>query len=246
MKILFVTQWFEPEPSFKGLLFIRELVARGHDVQVLTGFPNYPGGKVYRGYRIRPWLREQMEGIQILRVALYPSHNKSGIRRALNYLSFAFSASVIGSLLVRKTDVMYVYHPPVTVGFAASVIGFFRRTPFVIDIQDLWPDSVAASGMMSNSAALGILGKLCSFVYSRARHITVLSPGFKQRLIDRGVPPDKIDVIHNWCDEKAMRPKRGPVTRLGRADRFCILFAGIMGFAQDIDSVLAAAQIRSE
>jgi lipopolysaccharide/colanic/teichoic acid biosynthesis glycosyltransferase/glycosyltransferase involved in cell wall biosynthesis len=243
MKILFVTQWFEPEPSFKGLLYIRELVARGHDVQVLTGFPNYPGGKVYPGYRIRPWMRDQMDGIQILRVALYPSHNKSGLRRALNYLSFAFSAAVIGSLLIRKPDVMYVYHPPMTVGFAASVIGFIRRTPFVIDIQDLWPDTVAASGMLSNSAALGVLGKLCRFVYSCARHIVVLSPGFKQKLIDRGVPPEKIDVIYNWCNEKAMRSTGGPVTRLERADRFCILFAGVMGFAQDIDSVLYAAQI---
>jgi lipopolysaccharide/colanic/teichoic acid biosynthesis glycosyltransferase/glycosyltransferase involved in cell wall biosynthesis len=243
VKILFVTQWFEPEPSFKGLLYIRELVARGNDVQVLTGFPNYPGGKVYPGYRIRPWMREQMEGIQILRVALYPSHNKSGHLRALNYLSFAFSTAVIGSLLIRKPDVMYVYHPPITVGFAASVIGFFRRTPFVIDVQDLWPDTVAASGMLSNSAVLSTLDKVCSFVYSRARHITVLSPGVKQALVNRGVPPDKIDVIYNWCDEKAMRPKGEPATRLGRADRFSILFAGVMGFAQDIDSVLSAAQI---
>lgn len=243
MKILFVTQWFEPEPSFKGLLYIRELVARGHDVQVLTGFPNYPGGKVYPGYRIRPWMRDQIDGIQILRVALYPSHNKSGFRRALNYLSFAFSVAVIGSLLVRKPDVMYVYHPPITVGFAASIIGFFRRTPFVLDVQDLWPDTVAVSGMLSNSAVLGLLDKLCKFVYRRARRITVLSPGFKQKLVDRGVPSDKINVIYNWCDEKAMRPHDGPVTRLGSADRFSILFAGMMGFAQDIDSVLSAARI---
>ena len=95
MQKYFVTQWFEPEPSFKGLLYIRELVARGHDVQVLTVFPNYPGGSVYPGYRIRPWMRDQIDGIQILRVALYPSHNKSGFRRALNYLSFAFSVAVM-------------------------------------------------------------------------------------------------------------------------------------------------------
>lgn len=243
MKILFVTQWFEPEPSIKNLLFIRELVARGHEVQVLTGFPNYPGGKVYPGYRVRPWMREQMEGVSILRVALYPSHDKSGLNRALNYLSFALSASVIGSILIRKPDVIYVYHPPMTVGFAAAVIGFFRQTPFVIDIQDLWPDTVAASGMLSSSSALRMLDNLCKFVYRRARHISVLSPGFKQTLIDRGVPPEKIDVIYNWCDEKAVSRKDCPVTRLGRPSRFSVLFAGTMGFAQDIDSVLQAAQI---
>ena len=220
MKILFLTQWFEPEPTFKGLLFARELAARGHEVEVLTGFPNYPGGKVYPGYRIRPWVREQIDGIDMLRVALYPSHNNSGLHRALNYLSFALSAAVIGTALIRKPDVVYVYHPPITVGFAATVIGFFRRTPFVYDIQDLWPDTVAASGMMSNPAALALLGKLCNFVYRRARHITVLSPGFKEQLVGRGVPPDKIDVIYNWCDEKALKPRPQICNAIGRNGSF--------------------------
>ena len=130
MRILILTQWFDPEPTFKGLLFARELAARGHEVEVLTGFPNYPDGKVYPGYGIRPWVREKIDGINVLRVALYPSHNKSGLNRVFNYLSFAFSAAVIGSALIRKPDVMYVYHPPITVGFAAIVIGFLRRTPF--------------------------------------------------------------------------------------------------------------------
>jgi lipopolysaccharide/colanic/teichoic acid biosynthesis glycosyltransferase/glycosyltransferase involved in cell wall biosynthesis len=243
MKILFVTQWFEPEPTFKGLLFVKELVARGHEVQVLTGFPNYPGGKVYPGYRIRPWVREKMGGIDILRVALYPSHNTSGVQRALNYLSFAVSASVIGTLSVKKADVMYVYHPPVTVGLAAAIIGFVRRIPFVYDIQDLWPDTVAASGMLRNSTSLGMLGGLCQFVYRRASHITVLSPGFKRTLIERDVPSGKVDVIYNWSDEATLKNTNAPVERLSGADRFGILFAGTMGLAQGLDSVLRAAQI---
>ena len=144
MKILIVTQWFEPEPTFKGMLFARELVARGHEVEVLTGFPNYPGGKVYPGYRIRPWVRERLDGIDVLRVALYPSHDNSSLRRAFNYVSFAFSAAVIGTALIRKPDVIYAYHPPITVGLAAAAIGLFRRAPFVYDIQDLWPDTVVS------------------------------------------------------------------------------------------------------
>jgi lipopolysaccharide/colanic/teichoic acid biosynthesis glycosyltransferase/glycosyltransferase involved in cell wall biosynthesis len=243
MKILILTQWFDPEPTFKGLLFARELAARGHEVEVLTGFPNYPGGEVYPGYRIRPWVREQIDGINVLRLALYPSHNSSGFHRALNYISFALSAAVIGTALIRKPDVVYVYHPPITVGFAAAVIGFIRRTPFVYDIQDLWPDTVTASGMMSNPAALTLLGKLCKFIYRRARHITVPSRGFKEQLVGRGVPPDKIDVIYNWCDETALKHDCRSVTRLGATNRFCILFAGTMGLAQGLDSVLRAAQI---
>ena len=238
-----MTQWFDPEPTFKGLLFARELAARGHEVEVLTGFPNYPGGKVYPGYQIRPWVREQIDGINVLRVALYPSHNNSGLHRVFNYVSFALSAAVIGTTLIRKPDVMYVYHPPITVGFAAAVIGFLRRTPFVYDIQDLWPDTVAASGMMSNPVALGVLGSLCKFVYRCASHITVLSPGFKETLAGRGVPPGKIDVIYNWCDETVLKNSNRPVARLGATDRFSILFAGTMGLAQGLDSVLFAAQI---
>jgi lipopolysaccharide/colanic/teichoic acid biosynthesis glycosyltransferase len=243
MKILILSQWFDPEPTFKGLLFARELAARGHEVEVLTGFPNYPGGKVYPGYRIRTWMREQIDGINVLRVALYPSHDNSGIHRALNYISFALSAAVIGTALIRKPDVIYVYHPPITVGFAAAVIGFLRQTPFVYDVQDLWPDTVAASGMLPNPAALTALGKMCKLVYGRARHITVLSQGFKEQLVGRGVPPDKIDVIYNWCDETALKHDCRSVTRLGATNRFCILFAGTMGRAQGLDSVLRAAQI---
>jgi colanic acid biosynthesis glycosyl transferase WcaI len=244
MKILILTQWFEPEPTFKGLLFARELVARGHEVEVLTGFPNYPGGKVYPGYKIQPWLREEIDSIRIIRVALYPSHDNSGIRRIINYVSFALSAAVFGSALVRTPDVVYAYHPPITVGLAAMALGFFHRVPFVYDIQDLWPDTVAVSGMLSNRAALKILSKVCAVVYQRSGHIVVLSPGFKKRLMERGVSTNKIDIIYNWCDEKAMKVDYDHEIRLATgADRFSLLFAGTMGTAQGLDSVLEAAQI---
>ena len=246
MRILILTQWFDPEPALKGLLFARELAARGHDVEVLTGFPNYPGGNVYPGYHIRPWRRERIDGIRVLRVALYPSHDKSAIRRALNYTSFAISAALIGTALVRKPDVVYVYHPPATIAFAAIVIGFFRRAPFVYDIQDLWPDTVAASRMISSSAVFTLLGHWCNFVYRCARHIVVLSPGFKLELVHRGVPPAKIDVIYNWFNEESIRPNgAAPTVRLGGDDEFKILFAGTMGIVQALDAVLEAARICS-
>lgn len=246
MRILILSQWFDPEPTFKGLLFARELAARGHEVEVLTGFPNYPGGNVYPGYHIRPWRRERIDGIRVLRVALYPSHDKSAVRRALNYTSFAISAALIGTALIRKPDVVYVYHPPATIALAAMVIGFFRKAPFVYDIQDLWPDTVTLSGMMSSPAAFTLLGKWCKFVYHRARHIVVLSPGFKQQLVRRGVSPGKIDVIYNWCDQTALRPTTPDpelASRLGLSDCFNVMFAGTMGTAQALDSVLEAAAL---
>jgi glycosyltransferase involved in cell wall biosynthesis len=246
MRILILSQWFDPEPTFKGLLFARELASRGHDVEVLTGFPNYPGGKVYPGHRIRPWRREQIDGISILRVALYPSHDKSAFGRVLNYASFAISAALIGTASIGKPDVVYVYHPPATIGFAATVIGFFRKAPFLYDIQDLWPDTVALSGMMSSQAAFTLLGKWCKFVYRRARHIVVLSPGFKQQLVGRGVPPEKVDVIYNWCDEATIQPTAADpelASRLGLSDCFNVMFAGTMGTGQALDSVLEAAAL---
>jgi lipopolysaccharide/colanic/teichoic acid biosynthesis glycosyltransferase/glycosyltransferase involved in cell wall biosynthesis len=243
MKILLLTQWFEPESTFKGLTFAKDLAVRGHEVQVLTGYPNYPGGKLYPGYRIRPWMRERMDGIDVLRVALYPSHDGSGLRRALNYLSFFLAAAVFGTALIRTPDVIYVYHPPITVGLAAIVIGFIRRAPFVYDIQDLWPDTVAVTGMLSSPRALAFLGRLCTFVYRRARHIVVLSPGFKEELLHRGIPSSKITLIYNWCDERALQNSGGPVSPLAGTGRFAILFAGTMGRAQGLESVLRAAQI---
>jgi glycosyltransferase involved in cell wall biosynthesis len=241
-----LTQWFEPEPTFKGLLFARELAARGHKVEVLTGFPNYPGGQVYPGYRIRPWAREQIDGISILRVALYPSHDKSAFGRVLNYASFAISAALVGTALIRKPDVVYVYHPPATIGFAAAVIGFFRKAPFLYDIQDLWPDTVALSGMMSSPAAFALLDKWCKFIYRRAQQIVVLSPGFKRELVNRRIPHEKIDVIYNWCDETTIHPgspDRKLASRLGLSDCFKVMFAGTMGTAQALDAVLEAAAL---
>lgn len=245
MRILLLTQWFDPEPGFKGLVFARELAARGHDVEVLTGFPNYPGGDVYPGYRIRPWTREQIDGISILRVALYPSHDKSSFRRVLNYVSFAISAAIIGTALVRKPDVVYVYSPPATIGFPAIVFGLLRRVPFVYDIGDLWPDTVAVSGMLSNPLALRLLDKWCRYVYRRARHIVALSPGLKQLLVRRGVPSDKIDVIYNWCDENSVfcTDLGTPGRDFGLQGRFNVVFAGTMGLAQALDTVLGAARM---
>ena len=104
MKILILSQFFAPEPHLKGLPFARELKARGHEVEVLTGFPNYPGGRVYQGYRIRPWQREYMEGILVNRVPLYPSHDSSPVRRILNYTSFALSAATLGALMTERPD----------------------------------------------------------------------------------------------------------------------------------------------
>jgi len=242
-----ITQWFDPEPALKGMVFARELVRRGFEVEVLTGFPNYPGGKVYPGYRIRPLQRERIDGVEVTRVALYPSHDQSGVRRALNYLSFAFSAACYVLLRARRPDVIYAYHPPLTVGIVGVLARWIRRVPLVLDIQDLWPDTLRATGMISSERLFGLVGRVCRWVYRRVDTIVVLSPGFKRTLIARGVPESRIELIYNWCDEAALAVTGGrlPETFPG-PDRFRIVFAGNLGKAQALDAVLDAAAMLRE
>ncbi len=243
-RVLLLTQWFDPEPTFKGLVFARELVRQGFDVEVVTGFPNYPGGRVYAGYKIKLIQRECIDGVQITRLPLYPNHNQSAIKRVLNYASFATSALVYGLFVAKRADVMYAYHPPLTVGVAASLIRWVRGIPLVYDIQDMWPDTLRATGMLNNPRALAFVGRVCSWVYKRVDQLVVLSPGFKRLLVQRGVPESKIEVIFNWADESALKSPLGAVPEVFPGeDRFSVVFAGNMGKAQALDAVLDAAAI---
>ncbi len=245
-RLILLTQWFDPEPTFKGLLYAKALQRSGYDVEVVTGYPNYPGGKIYDGYRMRMLKREKIDGIVITRLPLYPSHDSRQILRALNYISFCLSAIFYLLFLARKANVLYAYHPPLTVGIAAAVAKLFRRTPTVLDIQDIWPDTLTATGMVKASRLIRWVGLACLWTYARMSHIVVLSPGFKRLLVQRGVPESKISVIYNWADEKAIeiagtsRPEMMPDN-----GRFRLLFAGNMGLAQNLDIVLDAAKIVS-
>jgi len=242
MRILILTQWFSPEPDFKALPFAMELRKMGHEVEVLTGFPNYPFGKLYPGYRIRFLQREDLNGISVVRVPLYPNHDQSALKRIANYLSFAFSAAILGPFVVRRADVIYVYHPPPTIALAAMAIALIQRIPFVYDVQDLWPDTLEATGMVRSPFALRLVGYWCRFVYSKAARITVLSEGFRKRLTQRGVDPMRIEVIPNWCDESQIIPAQcDPAEETLLNGKFNILFAGNMGKAQALKCVIQAA-----
>lgn len=245
MRILFVAHFFQPEPNFfMGLPFAKELAKRGHEVEVLTGFPNYPGGKVFEGYRIRPLQREVLEGIPVIRVPLYPSHDTSGFRRTVSYASFAFSASTIGAALVKPADVAYICQGPATLGLPGAVLRVLRGIPFVYDLKDLWPDGPEATGMFTNQVAVWVAGEWCKFAYKCASKVVVCTPGFKRKLHQRGVPEDKVEVIYNFCDDSHIfHIERDPelAKSLGMAGKFNIVFAGNIGKAQALDAVLDAA-----
>jgi len=241
-RILLITQWFDPEPTFKGLLFAKELVSRGFEVEVITGFPNYPGGTLYPGYRIKPIQREVIDGVLVTRVPLFPSHDKSKLGRVFNYLSFAFSSLIYGVFAAKRPDVIYAYHPPLTVGVSAIIIKLFRRVPIVLDIQDMWPDTLKATGMLTSKHLLGFISKICNLLYRSVNQIVVLSPGFKKVLVNRGVCADKIEVIYNWADEKVLRNiGDAPPEDLSNIEGFKVLFAGNVGQAQGLSVILNAA-----
>jgi glycosyltransferase involved in cell wall biosynthesis len=244
MRILILSQWFDPEPFFKGMTFVNELRSHGHDVEVLTGFPNYPGGNIYPGYSVRLFSREEMNGIRVNRVALFPSHNKSGFLRMLNYLSFLIFGSLIGPFVIRRPDIIYIFNLP-SVGFIANVIRFFYSSKIVLDIQDLWPESVSRSGMMNMKLAQKLVGWFSNAIYRSADYITVLSPGFKKELVSRGISECKISVIYNWCSESFIGNQQDVQKNMNFLtefeNKFNVVFAGTMGKMQALDSIIEAA-----
>lgn len=240
VKILFLTQFCTPEPIFKSVPFASALRARGHDVRILTGFPNYPGGRVYPGYRIRMMQREILDGVPILRLPLFPSHGVSTAGRAFNYLSFAASAT--GPLLFGwRPDVVYVYNL-VTLAVLAAVQGVLRRVPYVLDVQDIWPDSVFQSGMGRGWMGAPIRA-LCRIGYRGARRLVTLSPGMARELVRRGVDADRVECIHNWSQDTGDSGAAvGTGERLPEFEgRFTVLYAGNLGTAQGLDAVIDAA-----
>lgn len=252
LRVVFVTITFDPEPgALRGLPLAKWLASRGYDVRVLTGFPQYPLGRIYDGYRTRLWSREIMEGIPVLRVPIYPSHDTNPLRRIWTYLSFMLSASLIGVPLVGSADVVFLYEPPPTGGIASLLLKIIHGAPVVHHIADMWPDTVLASGMLPRSLhaiADRVIGAYCRFLYGKATFMSVLSPGFKRMLEERGVPARKIMISYNWADEETFRPlprDEALAAQLGLLGRFNIVYAGNIGPLQGIDTVVrAAARVR--
>lgn len=248
MKILMVSQWWPPEPATIVSSLADAFDEHGHDVHVITGFPNYPEGKLYPGYKISFRDRSKRGRIGVTRVPLYPSHDRSALGRMANYVSFGLSSLFIGVLTAPKPDIVYVYHPPITSAWAGLAARFVRRVPYVLHVQDIWPDSVTESGMVRKGVTTrfvkAVLGAMCRAAYWGADRIIVISPGMKDLLVERGVEPAKIEVVRNWSDEALHGPE--PIDAasreaLGWASRRVVLYAGNFGDYQGLDSAVRAA-----
>ncbi len=243
MRVLIVGQYFPPEPVKVGdlALGLREL---GHEVAVLTGFPNYPYGRIYKGYRIRLFQCETRDGIHVLRVPLYPDHSYSKFLRFLNYASFAVSGSLLGPFLVDKFDRIIVFQTsPVTMGAPAIVLRRIRGGRLLFWVQDIWPETLEASGVILSPTLMRAIRWVVKTIYRNCDLMLVQSPGFVEKIHDYGVPLNRIFYLPNWAEDiYDIVPYDDEFAAAeGVGQGFTVVFAGTIGVAQNFEVVLQAA-----
>lgn len=221
MRIAFVTQWFPPEPgTFVAAAIADGLAERGHHVDVLTGFPNYPTGTFHPDYPLRAYRRDcRSERVTVHRAPVYPSHDKNPANRIANYLSFGFSAALIARARLPRPDVWLTYSSPATAALPGLTVPHRLRAPSFLLIQDLWPDSVTGSGFLQGSSLSAMekaLHRYCNWSYRNAAGIGVISPSMSTILMERGVPPERIHYTPNWIDDRHLLPDVLPSDQLRR------------------------------
>jgi glycosyltransferase involved in cell wall biosynthesis len=245
MKILIVTQYFWPE-SFRVNDLAFALRDKGHQVTVLTGIPNYPAGRFYPGYGIFQQVRQIFGGLRIIRVPMLPRGNSRGWQLALNYLSFALSASLFGPLYCRGVyEIIFVaQYSPATVGIPAVILKKLRGTPIMFWIQDLWPESLSASGAVRSQLTIRIIGRLVRRIYESCDQILVQSRGFFSHLEGMGVDSDRVRFFPNWAEThyRAVDAEEDLPEVSSLPAGFRVMFAGNIGASQDFGTILFAAE----
>ena len=256
MKILYVSQYFPPEmgaPAARADELSRHWARMGHDVTVLTGFPNHPTGAVppewqSRFRRLR--YTEKIDGVTVARTWLWPLPNRKAHERIRSYASFCISSALRG-LNLTKPDVVIGTSPQLLVALSGWWLARWKRVPFVFEVRDLWPESLAAVGVGGEGTALhGVLGAIAGFLYRRAHLVVVVTPAFKDHLIRHwSVPADKISIIENGVEADLFRPAPAATIRkeLSRNEvhtdgRFVVCYIGTMGMAHGLETLIAAAE----
>jgi len=252
MKILFLSENFPPESNAAATRVYERAcywAAWGHDVTIITSNPNFPEGRLFPGYENRWRQEEHMDGLRIVRVKTYISANRGVLRRTLDFLSFMLTGAWAG-LRVPRPDVVSATSPQFFAAVAGWFIGAVRRVPFVFELGDLWPESIAAVGAMKKSFALAQVEKLELFLYRQSSAVAALTRSFKKNLVGRGIHPDKIAVVMNGVDlsRYAPRPRdKELASTLNLQDRFVVGYVGTHGMAHALSNVLdTAALLREE
>ena len=243
MRILLITQLFDPENAIKGLSFAKKLVSLGHEVEVVTTFPSYPGGKIFTGYKMRWQQVEYLDGVRVVRVPSYISHGHTALKRLASYASFSLAALLYSLIGAKRADIIYSYYPPMVGGIVGVLISKLKRCALIYDVQDLWPEALVAAGISEKSIGFKVIEKIMNWIYRRSIAIIVLSNGYKQALIKKGIPAEKIHRVYNWCDESRMKvAETSNYFNNYKKSSFDILYAGNMGAAQALHFVVQAAE----
>lgn len=245
MRLLVLSQYFWPE-NFRINDLVDGLVARGHEVTVLTGAPNYPDGQVFAEFKQDPGRFKAFQGAQIVRVPLLP-RSRGSTRLILNFLSFAISASLLGAwkLRGRNFDAIFAYQvSPITVGLPAAMLRALKKAPLAFWVLDLWPETLEAIGVVRSRALLGAISQLVRFVYKRCDLILAQSRSFIPQIAKYSPAGARIEYFPNWAEaifEQSGAPPAAEVPT--QPGTFNVMFAGNIGEAQDMPAILAAAEL---
>lgn len=248
MRILFVSENFPPETNASATRVYERAcywIADGHAVTVLTQAPNFPHGRLFPGWRNRWRQTETVGGIRVVRVKTYISANEGFVRRTLDFLSL-MAGAVVAGLFEPRPDVVVATSPQFFAAVGGWVLAALRRVPFVFELGDLWPASIAAVGAMRQGVALRLIERLELFLYRRAACVVALTRAFKANLVSRGIPAGKIAVVINGVDLPRYAPRPRDMALAAEygiaADDFVIGYVGTHGMAHGLDNVLAAAE----
>jgi len=243
MKIVYLSQFYYPEPHSIHKELAETLMSYGHEVIVVTSYPNYPLGRIYKGWKQKlfgQW--ETINGVPVLRCPVWPNHSKSVILRGLHFLSFTLSSIFLTLFRVSRPDIFFVHHPPPSLAITAWLFKKGNKCPYVFRMADLWPEFIVGGGVSKNKLLMKVVECFMRFVYRTTAHIVVPSPGFKRRLIEKGLPENKISVVHNYADEDTYYPLDEDVElkqnlKIKNTD-IIVLYAGNIGKPQRIDVLI--------
>jgi glycosyltransferase involved in cell wall biosynthesis len=247
MNIIYLSQYFPPEigaTQTRAYEMATNLVAMGHRVTMLTEIPNHPSGIIPPDYRSRFRVIEEMQGIRVVRSWVYATPVKTFKTRMAFYLSFMLTAVLNSFFLKEKTyDLVYATSPPLFVGVAGLFIARSRGIPFVFEVRDLWPESAVELGELQNHKYIRWAHSAADLCYRRARAIVGVTEGINQRLLAKPIQPDKIFLIKNGTNPEKFHYvlDRGLEERLGWRGKFVVLYAGIHGVAQGLETIVDAA-----
>jgi glycosyltransferase involved in cell wall biosynthesis len=248
MKIVYISQYYYPEPHSIHKELAETLSSYGHEVTVVTAYPNYPLGRIYDGWKqnfLGQW--ESINGVSVLRCPIWPDHSKSVLLRGLHFISFTLSSTLLLFFRVPPSDVFLVHHPPPSLAIPALLFNKRGHCPYVFRIADLWPEFIAGAGISNNRTLLKIVEFLMQLIYRTASHIIVPSPGFKRRLINKGVPANKISFVSNYADESIYYPQdkdKELQQKLGiKESDIIILYAGNIGQPQRVDALVDSMKL---